>query len=129
MDKSEILAAFNKHLMDFFDDIHNVFPNDLDIKAAKTSLTAIRKMNPKLIVTIWHSYIATPYNDVIEKGNIDFFIDKDYTNDLKDSVSASLILDKISTLREPIKQLGDDNLNKTIKYVQNLTKISNLYNK
>ena len=129
MDKSEILVAFNKHLIEFFDDIHNVFPNDLDIKAAQTSLIAIRKMNPKLIVTIWHTYIGTPYKEVIDVGNIDFFINKDYTNDLKNSSSASLILSKISTLREPIKQLGDDNLKKTIKYVQNLTKISNLYNK
>jgi hypothetical protein len=129
MDQSEILSAFNRHLIDFFNDIERVFPEDLDIKTAKSSLIGIRKMNPKLIIKIWDSHIGLPYKDQIERGDIDFFINKDYSLDLKDNQNSSLIISKISTLREPIKKLGNENLSKTIKYIQNLSKISKLYNK
>ena len=106
MDQSEILSAFNRHLIDFFNDIERVFPDDLDIKTAKSSLIGIRKMNPKLIIKIWDSHIGLPYKDQIEKGDIDFFINKDYSLDLKDNKNSSLIISKICTLREPIKKLG-----------------------
>ena len=60
-------------------------------------------------------------------GNIEFFINKNYTDDLKDIENSSTILTKIDTLREPIKQLSSENMKKTIQYIQNLSKLCNLY--
>jgi hypothetical protein len=127
MNKSEILSAFNTHLLEFLNDIITIFPNNSDIQVTYTSLNAMKKANPKLIVSVWKEHIADNYKNEIVKGNIDFFLNKDYASDVGDAENAKYILEKINILREPIKKLGEDNLNKTIKYIQNLTKISELY--
>lgn len=127
MNKSDILSGFNNHIIDFFNDVMKVFPNDTDIAVAHTSLLTIKKMNPRLIVTIWKAHILDPYKDQIEAGDINFFLDRDYKQDLEKVENSGTILDKINTLREPIRQMGDDNKEKTIKYIQNLTKLCGLY--
>ena len=127
MEKSQILQAFNNHLIEFFNDIVKIFPDDKEINLACTSLTGIRKMNPKLIISIWKNYINEKYLKEIESGNIDFFINENYESALKDSNSSKEILSKIETLRTPIKLMGDINKKKTIKYVQNLTKLCSMY--
>jgi len=127
MNKSDILIGFNNHIIDFFSDVLVLFPNDLEIKTAHLSLIGIRKVNPKMIVTVWKNYISDKYISEIEVGNLDFFVNRNYKKDLQDSQNASIILDKIDTLREPIKQMSDENKQKTIKYIQNLTKLCTLY--
>jgi hypothetical protein len=98
--------------------------DDVDILTAKNSLTAIRKANPKLIVRIWMKYVATPYNDKILAGDINFFIEKDYANDLTRSGNQDQIMDSIDRLRKPVKNMNPDNQQKTMKYIQNLCKIA-----
>ena len=127
MNKSELMGAFNNHFIDFFNEVSLLFPENTDIKVAHTSLIAMKKANPKLIINIWREYIVTPYKKEIDTGNIDFFVNRNYTNDLKDASYGKTILEKIDTLREPIKEMGEGNLKKTIGYVQNLTKICELY--
>lgn len=121
---SNLLTIFNDHFVEFINDIQSVFPEDVDILSAKNSLTAIRKANPKLIVRIWMKYVATPYNDKILAGDINFFIEKDYANDLTRSGNQDQIMDSIDRLRNPVKQMNPDNQQKTMKYIQNLCKIA-----
>jgi hypothetical protein len=128
MDKSNILKAFNDHFVDFLNDIQSVFPNDSDIHASKTTLLAIKKMNPRLIIKIWNEHIVKKYKNQILNADLSFFIDKDYSDDLNDMDDASNIANKINKLREPIKNMGKENQDKCMKYIQNLTKLSELYN-
>jgi accessory colonization factor AcfC len=121
---SNILTAFNDHFMDFVSDIQSVFPNDVDILTAKNSLLAIRKANPKMIVKIWNSCIVSKYKNEIEAGNINFFINKDYSEDVLDAQNSDKIMEIIDKFREPIRQMSDENQSKTMKYIQNLTKLS-----
>jgi hypothetical protein len=123
---SNILAAFNDHFLEFVSDIQSVFPEDSDILLAKNSLIAIRKANPKMIVKIWKSFIVDKYKSEIESGNIDFFINKDYSSDVASAQNSDKIMEAINRLREPIKHMSPENQSKTMKYIQNLTKLSNL---
>ena len=123
---NNMLTIFNDHFVEFITDIHNVFPEDPDILAAKNSLIAIRKANPKLIVKIWIKYVATPYQDRIMAGDINFFIEKDYSSDLTKSGNQDQIMDSIDRLRNPVKQMNSDNQQKTMKYIQNLCKIASM---
>jgi hypothetical protein len=123
---NNMLTIFNDHFVEFITDIHNVFPEDPDILAAKNSLIAIRKANPKLIVKIWIKYVATPYQDRIMVGDINFFIEKDYSNDLTKSNNQDQIMESINRLRNPVKQMNPDNQEKTMKYIQNLCKIASM---
>jgi len=129
MNKSEVLSGFNNHIHEFFNDVSVIFPDNTDIRIAQASLGKMRKANPKLIMEIWREFIADKYRDEIATGNIDFFLTKNYTSDLKGTDNAREILEKINSLREPIKSMGKDNLNKTITYIQNLTKICDMYHK
>ena len=123
---TNILAAFNDHFTDFVSDIQSVFPNDPDILATKTALSAVRKANPKMIVKIWNVYVVGKYKSEIEAGNIDFFINKDYAGDVSSASNSDKIMDSINRLREPIKQMTPENQAKTMKYIQNLTKLSGM---
>jgi|688.fasta_scaffold416604_2 hypothetical protein len=124
---SNILTAFNDHFVEFVSDVHSVFPEDTDVLAAKNALLAIRKANPKLIIKIWNVYIVGKYKSEIESGNLDFFINKDYSNDVANADNSSKIVDSIDRLRGPIKLMGKDNQEKTMKYIQNLTKLAFIY--
>jgi hypothetical protein len=127
MNKSNVLSAFNTHLIELFKDINSIIPNNMDLMAAETSLLAIKKANPRLVVTVWKHHIADKYKNDIIAGNISFFLEKDYSEDLLDADEPSIILEKINLLRKPIQELGEENLNKTIGYLQNLTKLCELY--
>jgi hypothetical protein len=123
---NNILTAFNDHFIEFLNDIHNVFPTDADILAAKNALTAVRKANPKMIVKIWNTFIVGKYKAEIESGNIGFFINKDYANDVSSAQNSDKIMESINRLREPIKQMSPEDQAKTMKYIQNLTKLAEL---
>ena len=122
-----VLTAFNEHFTEFVNDIHRVFPEDNDILFAKNAFSAIRRVNPRMIIKIWNSYIANKYREEIEAGNIDFFIRKDYSQDLANADNSSRITDAIDRLRNPIKSMTETDQAKTMKYIQNLTKLANLY--
>jgi len=121
---SNIVTIFNTHFAEFLQDVQNVFPDDVDIKTANNSLLAIRKANPKILMKIWNKYVAIPYKDHIERGDIEFFISKDYSTDFKNNDHSDKIMSSINRLREPIKMMGAENRAKTMKYMQNLSKLS-----
>jgi len=123
---NNILTAFNDHFTEFVADIQNVFPEDPDILTAKNALLTIRKANPKMIVKIWKTFIVGKYKSEIEAGNIEFFINKDYSGDVSTAQNSDKIMESINRLREPIKQMTPEEQAKTMKYIQNLTKLSSM---
>ena len=125
---SNILTAFNDHFSEFINDVHLVFPEDADILSAKNALTAIRKANPKMIVKIWSTFIVGKYKGEIESGNLDFFINKDYSQDVSNAANSDKIMESIDRLRAPIKNMSPENQAKVMKYIQNLTKLAELVN-
>ena len=124
---SQILSAFNDHFTEFVDDIKRVFPNDVDIATAANALAKLRKANPKIIIMAFKQFVSSPYKKEIESGEIEFFINKDYSQDIGGD-SASLILSKIDLLRKPVSEMNESEQQKVIKYLQNLTKLADLYN-
>ena len=126
MSNANLLTAFNDHFVEFVTDVHNVFPEDRDVLTAKNALLAIRKANPKLIVKIWNQFIVSKYRTQIENGDISFFIDKDYSQDLEATQNSDKIMEAINRLRDPIRQMSADNQEKTMIYIQNLTKLARL---
>ena len=120
---SNILSVFNNHFAEFVNDIREVFPEDVDILTAQNALLTIRKANPKLLVKIWKTYVVIPYKQQIDLGDISFFIDKDYANDLTTTENSEKIMESINRLRGPIREMSVENQQKTMKYIQNLSKL------
>lgn len=121
------LNAFNNQFMEFIEDIIRIFPEDKDIIASKNSLIMMKKMNPRLIVCAWRDFIAKPYQKDIEDGGMEFFLSKDYREDLVNMPDAEKILDVIERLREPLRNLHDDDKKTSLQYISNLTKLSIMY--
>ena len=126
-DKSLLVNAFNEHFFEFIDDVDKVFVNDNSIKKVKSALSLIKKMNPALIIKIWYNYIVINYEKEINDNNINFFIEKDYKKDLRYIESSDNIMKHIDCLREPIRNMGKENQDKSFKYIQNLCLLSKLY--
>jgi hypothetical protein len=127
MSSANILTAFNDHFVEFVTDVQRAFPEDKDILVAKNALLAIRKANPKMIIKLWNEFVVGKYKGEIECGDIGFFINKDYSHDLVDSHNSDKIKNAIDRLREPIKQMNPDEQGKAMKYIQNLTKLADIY--
>jgi hypothetical protein len=123
---TNFVSVFNDHFAEFVNDVHSVFPDDADILTAKNALLTIRKANPKLLVKIWMKYVYVPYMYQIEAGDINFFITKDYSMDLAKNDNADKIMESIDRLRKPVKEMSSENQAKTMKYIQNLSKIAQL---
>jgi hypothetical protein len=129
MDKTTILKAFNNQFEEFLEDVEVLFPENSDIKTTKTGLNMLRKANPKMIVSVWYRYICIKYENEIEKENLEYFLTKDYSNDLKmDEGAANKVLDGIDKIREPLRHLDPTNKKKTIQYLKNLNQLSKIYN-
>ena len=126
--KLTILTAFNDHFIEFVSDIISVFPDDIDIISAKNSFLLIRKANPKMIIKIWHKYVVEKYESEIDIGDIGFFINKDYTADLSNAENSDKIMESIDRLRNPVKLMNDAEQKITMQYIQNLKKLSVIYN-
>jgi hypothetical protein len=113
--------------MEFVNDVVNVFPDNIDILSAKNAFTMMRKANPRLLIKIWSTHIVTRYKDVIEAGDLSFFVEKDYVDDFQTSKNSKVIVDAIDRVRNPVKLMTIEDQTKTMKYVQNLTKLAQLY--
>jgi hypothetical protein len=121
---TNLVSVFNDHFSDFINDIQSVFPDDADILTAKNAIITIRKANPKLLVKIWLKYVVIPYKEQIDVGDINFFVTKDYASDLVRNDNADKIMESIDRLRNPVKQMSPENQAKTMRYIQNLSKLA-----
>ena len=128
MDKNQLLTIFNKQFKEFVEDISRVFPENQDLLTLKLAISQILNITPKMIYKGYKKHLIDLYRKEIETGDITFFIDKDYKGDLnKLGASNNIILDKIDSLREPVRNMGPTEQLKVVKYMQNMMKLSDMY--
>jgi hypothetical protein len=125
--KSDLMRLFNNHFGEFLEDINNILPGNSDILSAKKMYRMALNTNPNLIIKIWGKYVATKYQKEIESGNIQFFLKKNYECDVINSENASKTLDIIQRLKKTIELMSENNQKKAMKYIQNLTQLTVLY--
>ena len=127
-DKTLLMKAFNKQLFDFFDDIIRIVDLNEEVKVARVYFETLRKANPSILLKAWHKKITIPYGTIIDEGNVDFFLEKDYTSDISNVPNAREIVRIIDTsLRDPIRGMNDVNKAHCMKYVQLLSRLSVAY--
>lgn len=127
-DKSTILKTFNVQFFDFLTDIISIVPHNIDLINAKKSFETIKRLNPSAIIKIWFTHVFVPYKEIILCGDVSFFLDKDYKTDLSILSNSNDILKIIDTLRNQLKNMGEVNQGHSIKYIQILSKLSEVYN-
>ena len=126
---SSVLKAFNNHLLEFVDDIINVFPHDSELKTTRIFMYGLTKAKPRNILKIWEAHIIAPYHKEIDNGDFNFFIEKDYTWDVGEGIDGNKdeMLQSITKMQKKIRNMEEANKQKAMKYIQNLTKLCNLY--
>ena len=120
----QVVKIFNEIFFNFVNLISKTFPNDLDITIAKNKLYAIKKINPKMFIKIWKKHITDKYRDSIKEGNIDYFIEKNYSDDLNKVNNSERVMKSINRLREPIKKMDKSRQDMAMLFIQDLSKIS-----
>lgn len=128
MDKSSILKAFINHFDEFIEDILKVYPEHPKLLKCKMYFDGLKKANPRIIITVWNEYVNSKYREMIINGDIQFFMEKDFKEDIQDLSNSNKVHHEIEELRSIVKTFSPDNLTKSMKYIQNLTKLSDMYN-
>jgi hypothetical protein len=129
MNKNQIIDTFNKHFMEFINDIERVFPNDTDIMSMRKSLSKSLILMPKVLIRMFNDSFVQIYSNEIDNGDLTFFIENDYRSKhgYKDTDEV-WVLDKIDILREPVRSMTPEEKLNVVQYLKNLKKLSDLYN-
>ena len=128
MNNTIVLNTFIKQLDEWLEDITKSYqPNDSRFIKCKLYFETIKQGNPKLLITLWKSKITIPYKEQILQGNIDYFLNKDYKEDMSSNYNDT-IDNAIQDLRKIICTMNQENIQMSLKYIQNLCKLSELYN-
>ena len=123
---TNFLKVFNNHLIEFIEDLETIFPDNIDIKTGHTFISSIKKVNPKKLIQVWKTSVYDVYGDKIFDGDIDYFLNKDYRDDLPEDTSSKFFA-ILEDIRNLLKNTTIENKKKGMKYVQNLTKICKIY--
>jgi len=123
---TNLSKVFNEHLIDFLNDVISIFPQNTDLQTGRTFIIGIKKVNPKSLIKIWKMSVNDIYLDKINEGNMDFFITKDYSQDIP-SQTPNNVLNIIEDIKVLLRETTEENKEKSLKYVQNLCKICKLY--
>ncbi len=124
---SLVIQAFFKHFDEFMDDILRVYPDNKKYLKLRMYFDALKKANPRMLLMCWKSMLTEPYRKEIESGDISFFMNKDYTEDVDWVNKRHKCAEQVAELRASVRDMSPDNVSKAMTYVQNLSKIGDLY--
>ena len=126
MNNQLVLTTFIAQLDECLEDVGNVYSEDERFVKCKMYLSTLKKTNPRMIITTWKTSVTDKYEERINSGDIDYFLNKDYSQELSSNYTSTI--DKsIQDLRQAIQTMSEENKKKSIQYIQNLCKLSKLY--
>jgi hypothetical protein len=126
MNNSLVLNTFIKQLDECLEDISNTYNTDNRFVKCKLYFDTIKKSNPKILITLWKKKIMEPYKEQIFANDVTFFLTKDYKGDVNENYNEA-IDNAIDDLRNVIRGMSQENISTSMKYIQNLCKLSELY--
>jgi len=126
--KVTLMRAFNKCFYDFMDDIMTVFEDKSVFIQAKKNGEMILSANPNILIRSWYTHLYSKYAAVIDAGDTDFFLEKDYSEDINQFDNSEHIMKIVNTFRTPLKQLSEDNKKMAMEHIQIMSRISAKYN-
>lgn len=91
------LGAFNTQLLRFFQELHETFPEERDIKLAMEAIEGAKKINPKMILELFWDNVYKDLGDAIKREDEDFVINfakSKISNQFNEMSPALLIFEK-----------------------------------
>ena len=126
---AQILNTFGKQVEEFMEDMLVIFPNDNVILRGKMYFEMMKKANPRFIIRVWKNRIAAKYGQHIANGNFDIFVTMDLSEDIIDNPADNKeeVINHLQNMLNSIIKMDEHNKNKAFKYIQNITKLSEMY--
>jgi hypothetical protein len=128
MDKISLSKAFSTHFIEFLNEMTTLFPKNVEIRTFKTAVGQIKRVNPSRLIKTWYSVVTLRFKDQIYSENFSFFESNDYSLELKNTNYDNDGIHKfIKEMQKTSNIMSIDNKKKTMKYLKNLTKMSEMY--
>lgn len=130
IDRPTIIRSFNDYFFEFLDDMLKVLPNNKSVPTAIRSFRMLTDVNKAILIKSWYKFVYMKYKTVIDDGNVEFFFEKDYSEDLTKLSNATAIMDIIDSVRNPAKEICENPKNREhiTTYIQTLCKLSEILN-
>ena len=129
MEKKSIMRAFNNHIDELIDDLLIIYPKEAELYTIKTFCGTLKKVNPICMIKLWYNNITVNYKKQIEDADEEFFKNEKFDiNKVKNKEYNMKKLERFFyIIQDALKEIDEDNKKKCFKYLQNLTKMSELY--
>ena len=121
------IGDFNRLYFDFIQFIKIHLEDDPNFKTFYRKNILMKEVNPKYFISTWNERITKLYYEQISKYNIDFFLNKDYTNDVKGE--SNLLMVYIIKFKQAYDTLEESIKTTFVNFIVNLTHLSFLYYK
>ena len=130
IDRPTIIRSFNDYFFEFLDDMLKVLPENKSVLTAIRSFRMLTDVNKGILIKSWYKFVYIKYKTVIDEGNVEFFFEKDYSEDLTKLSNANTIMDIIDSVRKPAKEICENPKNREhiTTYIQTLCKLSEILN-
>ena len=130
VNKSVLVKVFSEQCEELYQDLLKIYPNNYDIKTGLTMVQTLKKFNPKLMIKTYKIRVNDFYYDKIQKGELDYFVEKNYLEDCKIAGygnGSEQHSEWIESLKKLYKDQDENNKKKFKKYFQQLSKICRMY--
>ena len=129
MEKISLSKAFSNHFIDFLNEVTTLFPKNVKIRTFRTAVKQIKLINPSQLIKSWYKFVTVKYKTQIYSEDFQFFESEDYSGNLKNTKwDANDIYSFIDEMKRESNDMSLENKKKTMKYISNLTKMSEMYN-
>ena len=129
--KSRLVKIFAEQCEELYLDLVEVYPENVDIKTGLTLVQTMKRFNPKLMIKRYKLTVNDDYYEKIVKGDISFFINKNYMDDCEkigyDKKGAQEQADWLESLKSLYCNAAEEDQKKLLKYFQNFSKICRMY--
>lgn len=130
VDKKIIFRAFNQCYFDLLNMMKKYGSSSIEFNKFYAYNYYLKRMNIKLFIRTWYQTISMLYYDEIMKGNVDFFLNKDYSKDIKgnEDFAQTYNIDLyIQYFKKIYETLEKDLVGVFVEKVQQLTSLSHSY--
>ena len=121
------MSTFNNQMEEMLKDVLCIFPDNPRVIKCKMYFEGLKKTNPKIVIQTWKIHIAMKYKEQIQQGNVNFFIENDFIQDVETVGANSMVTKTIHEIKSFVSMMNDEQKNIMMIYIQNLTKLSLLY--
>ena len=122
------LSSFNKTYFLFLDFIKTYLKDDPNFKTFYRKNLIVKETNVKLIIKTWDDRITKKYYHEVMNKNFDFFLNKEYTNDI--TAKETPLIKYINDFKQVYPTLDESVKKEFTDYIVDLTQYSyNYYNK